>query len=80
MNVCSSRCSLLAHQEVLRGFAAAAHPMTQRCAGHVVALLRQQNRGEEANAVMAKHHVVGAPAEAAPMAAGPAPVLTPLEA
>ena len=39
------------HQEVLAGFAAASHPMTQRCAGHVVALLRQMERFGEADAV-----------------------------
>lgn len=56
------------HQEVLRGFAAASHPMTQRCAGHVVALMRQQGSDSKAVALSAEYGVpVGAP-EAAPLA------------
>ena len=45
------------HEEVLRGFAAASHPMTQRCAGHVAALLRQQGREDEAAAMISEHAV-----------------------
>ena len=60
------------HEEVLRGFAIASHPMTQRCAGHVVALLRQLGREAEADAIAAEHGVVAAAAapEAAPPLAG----------
>ena len=59
-------------EEVLRGFAIASHPMTQRCAGHVVALLRQLGREAEADAIAAEHGVVAAAAapEAAPPLAG----------
>ena len=61
------------HREVLAGFAAASHPMTQRCAGHVVALLRQQGHTEEAEMLAAKHGVPAvAPAPEASTAAATA--------
>ena len=55
------------HQEVLSGFSAANHPMTHRCASHVAALLRQQGREAEAEAVLSEYGVsLAAPAVALP--------------
>ena len=55
------------HQEVLSGFSAANHPMTHRCASHVAALLRQQGREAEAEAVLSEYGVsLAAPAVAPP--------------
>ena len=68
------KAALPLHMEVLSGFASANHPMTQRCAGHVVALLRQEGRAEEADNVAAKHGIVRAPAEAPATPAPPVAV------
>ena len=43
--------ALALHQTVLAGFAAIGHPMTNRSAGHVIALLQETGRADEAEAI-----------------------------
>ena len=43
--------SLSLHQQVLAGFAAIGHPMTHRSASHVIALLQETGREDEAAAI-----------------------------
>lgn len=45
------------HQQVLAGFAAIGHPMTHRSAGHVILLLQETGRSDEAEAIAQEYGV-----------------------
>lgn len=47
--------ALMLHQQVLAGFAAIDHPMTDRSVGHVISLLREQGRPDEAAVIAAQY-------------------------
>ena len=45
------------HQQVLAGFAAIGHPMMHRSAGHVISLLQETGRSDEAEAIAREYGV-----------------------
>jgi tetratricopeptide (TPR) repeat protein len=50
--------ALMLHQQVLAGFAAIEHPMTHRSAGHVITLLAETGRPDEAAAIASEYGVI----------------------
>ena len=58
------------HQQVLAGFAAIGHPMTHRSAGHVILLLQETGRADEAEAIA---HEYGVSLAASPKAGDQVP-------